>query len=169
MKLNSTERSLRSQSQELFSSLYNPLERLEELAINLSITSGHIESALVGKQICDQLAELRGALETFNISPVGDIEDWKSLKGVPFEPAHHQLSVDVKKFPERVRLKSLGFSYVDDEGIQKERKAQVFFFNTPNPEPSHSQKKSSHGKSRSATRKKASGSKQSSNRKARRK
>lgn len=75
VKLNSTERSLRSQSQELFSSLYNPLERLEELAINLSITSGHIESALVGKQICDQLAELRGALETFNISPVGDIEE----------------------------------------------------------------------------------------------
>lgn len=169
VKLNSTERSLRSQSQELFSSVYIPLERLEELAINLSITSGHIKSALVGKQICDQLAELRGALETFNISPVGDIEDWKGLKGVAFEPEHHQLGVEVKKFPERVRLKSLGFSYVDDEGIQKERKAQVFFYNAPNPEPSNSPKGSSHGKSRKATRKKASGSKQSSNRKARRK
>lgn len=126
VKLNTATRKLSCQSQELFSSMYVPLEHLEELAINLSITSGQIDASLVGKQLRDELAELRGSLEIFDVKTVADIDDWKDLKDVPFDSKHHKLNVDLKNPPNTVTIKSLGFSYTDDEGIQKERQAQVF-------------------------------------------
>ncbi len=126
IKLNMTERTLRSQSQELFSSLYTPLEQLEELAINLSITPDQVDAQLIGKQLRDQIAELRGALETFGVEPIADIDDWKNLKDVHFNPKHHKFSVESTKDTHRVMYKSLGFAYKDDEGIQKERPAVVF-------------------------------------------
>ena len=125
VKLNTSERKLRCQSQELFSSMYIPLEHLEELAINLSITSGQIDATLVGKQLRDQIADLRGALEIFDVKTVADIEDWKNLKDVTFDSEHHRL-IDAKNPPSKVMFKSLGFSYTDDEGVPKERPAQVF-------------------------------------------
>lgn len=126
VKLNTVTRKLSCQSQELFSSMYVPLEHLEELAINLSITSGQIDASLVGKQLRDELAELRGSLEVFDVKAVADIDDWKDLKDVPFDSKHHRLTVDLKNPPDKVTIKSLGFSYTDDDGIQKERPAQVF-------------------------------------------
>lgn len=126
VKLNTSERKLRCQSQELFSSMYVPLEHLEELAINLSITTGQIDATLVGKQLRDQIADLRGALEIFDVKAVADIDDWKNLKDVAFDPEHHKLGMDVKNPPSKVMFKSLGFSYSDDEGVLKERPAQVF-------------------------------------------
>lgn len=126
VKLNTSERKLRCQSQELFSSLYIPLEHLEELAINMSITSGQIDATLVGRQLRDQIADLRAALEVFDVNAVADIEDWKNLKDVVFDPEHHKLGMNAKNPPSKVMFKSLGFSYTDDEGIPKERPAQVF-------------------------------------------
>lgn len=126
VKLNTVTRKLSCQSQELFSSMYIPLEHLEELAINLSITSGQIDASLVGKQLRDELAELRGSLEVFDVKAVADIDDWKDLKDVPFDSKHHRLTVDLMNPPDNVTIKSLGFSYTDDDGIQKERPAQVF-------------------------------------------
>lgn len=126
VKLNTATRKLSCQSQELFSSMYVPLEHLEELAINLSITSGQIDASLVGKQLRDELAELRGSLEIFDLKAVADIDDWKDLKDVPFDSKHHKLTIDLKNPPNTVTIKSLGFSYTDDEGVQKERPAQVF-------------------------------------------
>lgn len=126
VKLNTATRKLNCQGQELFSSMYIPLEHLEELAINLSITSGQIDASLVGKQLRDELAELRGSLELFDVKAVADIDDWKNMKDVQFDSKHHKLTIDIKNPPNTVTIKSLGFSYTDDEGVQKERPAQVF-------------------------------------------
>ena len=126
VKLNTAERTLNSQSQELFSSLYIPLEHLEELAINLSVTSGQIDAALAGKQLRDSVADLRGALEIFGVKPVVDIDDWKNLENIEFDSTHHTLVEKSAELPNEVLGKTLGFSYIDDEGIAKERLARVF-------------------------------------------
>ena len=126
VKLNAADRKLRCQSQDIFSAMYTPVERLEELAINLSVTTEKVDSKLVGKQLRDEIAELRGSLEIFDVKAVADIDDWKDLKDVPFDSKHHKLTVDLKNPPNTVTIKSLGFSYTDDEGVQKERPAQVF-------------------------------------------
>lgn len=126
VKLNTSERALRSQSQEIFSSLYMPLESLEELAINLSITSGNINASLVGKQLREAMTDLRTALEALNVKTVADIDCWKDLKDVSYDPNHHRLCAGESSTVSRVMFKSMGFAYVDDEGVEKERPAQVF-------------------------------------------
>ena len=126
VKLNTAERTLNSQSQELFSSMYIPLEHLEELAINLSVTSGQIDAALVGNQLRDGVADLRGALEIFGVKPVVDIDNWKNLENIEFDSTHHTLVEKSADLPNKVLGKTLGFSYIDDEGNAKERLARVF-------------------------------------------
>lgn len=123
-KLNASERKQRCQAQDLFSSMYMPLEALEVLAIDLSVTVGQIDSSLVGSQLRNQLAELRGALETFDVKPLADIDDWKNLRDVTFDPDHHKLGTETNP-PNKIMFKSMGFSYTDDEGVQKERAALV--------------------------------------------
>lgn len=123
-KLNNSERKQRCQAQDLFSSMYMPLEALEVLAIDLSVTVGQIDSSLVGSQLRNQLAELRGALETFDVKPLADIDDWKNLRDVTFDPDHHKLGTETNP-PNKIMFKSMGFSYTDDEGVQKERAALV--------------------------------------------
>lgn len=126
LKLKLSERQLRCQSQDVFSSMYIPLETLEGLAIDLSFTSGQIEAKLVGKQLREVVAELRDALgTTCGVIPVADIEGWKKLEKVPFDAAHHKFGKKIKQTPREVLVKNLGFSYIDDEGNQKEYPAQV--------------------------------------------
>lgn len=125
-KLNFSERKLRSESQDIFSSMYVPLEELESLAVNLSFTSRDIKASLVGKHLRDIVAELRDALgRTCRVMAVADIDDWKNLEKIHFDAAHHKFSGIAKQPPREVLVKTLGFSYMDDEGMQKEYPAQV--------------------------------------------
>ena len=125
LKLRSLERQLRCQSQDVFSSMYIPLETLEGLAIDLSFTSGQIEARLVGKQLREVVAKLRDALGTVcDVMPVADIENWKNLDEVDFDQAHHILQGNLNSSG-NLRIRTLGFSYLDDEGKRIERPAQV--------------------------------------------
>ena len=105
--------------------MYIPLETLEGLAIDLSFTSGQIEARLVGKQLREVVAKLRDALGTVcDVMPVADIENWKNLDEVDFDQAHHILQGNLNSSG-NLRIRTLGFSYLDDEGKRIERPAQV--------------------------------------------
>ena len=129
VKLNMADRKLRCQSQDVFSEMYLPVGRLEELAINLSVTTERIDSKLVGKQLRDIVADLREALVVFGVNPVADIDDWKNMESFEYDAKHHRFPQRSSVPPEKhidVVAKKMGFSYVDDEGTQRERPALVF-------------------------------------------
>ena len=66
-KLNIAERRINSQGQDLFSSIYIPVEHLEEIAVNLRESKGSINCSLVGKQLTEMIAELREGLSVMNL------------------------------------------------------------------------------------------------------
>lgn len=124
-KLNTSERKLRSRSQELFSSVYLPMEQLEELAINLKLTRGEIKANLVATHLIDIVLSLREGLEALELLPVADTDDWKYQNKIKFDPYAHRVTTDNNCAPDEVRLRSLGFRYQDDDGEWQQYNAQA--------------------------------------------
>lgn len=124
-KLNTAERKLRSHGQELFSSVYLPMEQLEELAINLKLTKGDIKASLVATHLIDIVLSLREGFETLDVLPMVDMDDWKYQNKIEFDPNMHCVTTDNDCVPNAVRLRSLGFRYQDDDGEWQQYNAQA--------------------------------------------
>lgn len=124
-KLNTAERKLRSHSQELFSSVYLPMEQLEELAINLKMTKGEIKASLVASHLIDLVLALREGFETLDLHPIVDPDDWKYQNKIEFDTSTHRVTADGDSPPDVVRLRSLGFRYQDDDGEWQQYGAQA--------------------------------------------
>lgn len=124
-KLNTSERKLRSHSQELFSSVYLPMEQLEELAINLKLTKGEIKASLVASHLIDIVLSLRDGLESLDLLPIADSDDWKYQNKIQFDSNTHRITTDNDCIPDTVRLRSLGFRYQDDDGEWQQYNAQA--------------------------------------------
>ena len=125
-RLNVAERKLNSQGQEVFSATYLPVSRLEELAMNLRQSNGEIGCKLVARQLIDMISDLREGLETLGVSPVVDIEDWKKGREVEFDPEIHRTVMEGTDVPEKVNIRTMGFTYQNDEGEQKQLAAEVY-------------------------------------------
>ena len=124
-KLNTSERKLRCHSQELFSSVYLPMEQLEELAINLKLTKGEIKASLVASHLIDIVLSLREGFEALELLPAADTDDWKYQNRIEFDPRTHRVTTDNDCAPDKVRLRSLGFRYQDDDGEWQQYNAQA--------------------------------------------
>lgn len=124
-KLNTSERKLRSHSQELFSSVYLPMEQLEELAINLKLTKGEIKASLVASHLIDIVLFLREGFEALDLLTIVDTDDWKYQNKIEFDPDTHRVTMDNDCAPDIVRLRSLGFRYQDDDGEWQQYNAQA--------------------------------------------
>ena len=124
-KLNTSERKLRSHSQELFSSVYLPMEQLEELAINLKLTKGEIKASLVASHLIDIVLSLREGFEALDLLPIADTDDWKYQNKIAFDPYTHRVTMDNDCAPDTIRLRSLGFRYQDDDGKWQQYNAQA--------------------------------------------
>lgn len=125
-RLNTCERQLRSHGQELFSSVYLPMEQLEELAINLKLTNGEIKASMVASHLIDIVISLREGLESLDLQPLADIDDWKNQNKLAFDTKMHRvITAEGKPLPKSIKLKSLGFRYQDDEGEWQQYHAQA--------------------------------------------
>ena len=119
-KLNTSERKLRSHS-----SVYLPMEQLEELAINLKLTKGEIKASLVASHLIDIVLSLREGFEALELLPIADTDDWKYQNKIEFDPDTHHVMMDNDCTPDTVRLRSLGFRYQDDDGEWQQYNAQA--------------------------------------------
>ena len=134
-KLNTSERKLRSRSQELFSSVYLPMEQLEELAINLKLTKGEIKASLVASHLIDIVLSLREGFEALDLLPIADTDDWKYQNKIEFNPDTHRVTMDNDCAPDTIRLRSMGFRYQDDDGEWQQYNAQASVeIDLPEPE-----------------------------------
>ncbi len=137
-RLASKERDLNRYRQDLFSSVYLPIEQLEELAVNLRLSDGKIKCSLVADHVISALASLREGLAAMGLETADDIETWQRQSLIVYDPEKHRMTSAVSDVNEKVKLQTLGYSYTDDEGNQKVRAAEVYIpaplMNTTNNE-----------------------------------
>jgi len=105
-------------AQQLFSAVYTPTEKLEELTASLLYSTGDISCELVAHQLTGIVKMLRQGFESLGLATLTNEEDWANKKQVAFDPEHHQVMLDSDHSPEKVHLQTLGFSYQNDQGEQ---------------------------------------------------
>lgn len=128
------EREINRHSQELFSALYQPLEQLEQLAVNLRLSDGEIKCSLVAGHVVNALAELRENLSALGLDTADEVATWRRQSFVDYDPEKHRMPSMIGSAGEQVKLQTLGFTYTDDEGNNKIRAAEVYI-----PAPAESQ------------------------------
>ena len=125
-RLAAKERELSRYSSELFSSIYLPLEQLENLAVNLRLSDGDIQCSLVAGQMIQAISALREGLTAMGLETADDIEKWERQSYIDYDAEKHRMSSLNINPGERVKLQTLGYSYVDDDGNKKVRAAEVY-------------------------------------------
>ena len=120
------EREINRHTQELFSALYQPLEQLEQLAVNLRLSDGEIKCSLVAGHVINALADLRESLSALGLDTVDEVEAWRKQSFVEYDPEKHRMPSTIGSVGEQVKLQTLGFAYTDDEGNKKIRAAEVY-------------------------------------------
>lgn len=125
-QLASRERELNRFGSDLFSSIYLPLEQLENLAVNLRLSDGEIKCSLVAGQMIQALASLREGLSAMGLETADEIENWQLQSLIEYDVEKHRSSSPVISPEEKVKLQTLGYAYIDDEGNRKIRAAEVY-------------------------------------------
>lgn len=120
------EREINRHSQELFSALYQPLEQLEQLAVNLRLSDGEIKCSLVAGHVINALADLRESLSALGLDTADEVAAWRRQSFVEYNPEKHRMPSTIGSAGEQVKLQTLGFAYTDDEGNNKIRAAEVY-------------------------------------------
>lgn len=132
-KLNSKNRRLENEkSSKAYSCTYQALEQLEKTIIEIdprkisdnsqSTTYRYISTKK--NELIDGIVSLREGINVhYDVQPLVDIDDWAKEKVVPFNNSIH--TYNGKKQPEKVKIVTMGFSYVDDEGQKKSKKSEV--------------------------------------------
>lgn len=125
-RLASRERELNRFESDLFSSIYLPLEQLENLAVNLRLSDGEIKCSLVAGQMIQALASLREGLSTMGLKTADEIENWQQQSLIEYDVEKHRMSSPVINPEDKVKLQTLGYAYIDDDGNRKIRAAEVY-------------------------------------------
>ena len=131
------EREISRHTQELFSALYQPLEQLEQLAVDLRLSDGEIKCSLVAGHVINALADLRESLSALGLDTADDVSAWRKQTFVEYDPEKHRIPTMIGSAGEQVKLQTLGFVYTDDEGNNKIRAAEVYI---PAPAEEQSEK-----------------------------
>ena len=123
-EINRLERGERARSQELFSAIYQPIENLEDLVINLKMNRSSISRKRVGNHLARMLVSLREGLEDVGLYPLTIPEDWQCQKEILFsEECHARPKTNNFQF---VKLCTMGFRYENEDGEEAKRLAQVY-------------------------------------------
>lgn len=125
-RLASKERELNRFGSDLFSSIYLPLEQLENLAVNLRLSDGEIKCSLVAGQMIQALASLREGLSAIGLDTADEIENWQRQSLIEYDVEKHRMSSPMISPEDKVKLQTLGYAYIDDEGNRKIRAAEVY-------------------------------------------
>jgi len=119
-------RQIDAQSQNLFSVIYKPVEELEELAVDLKNTSRNISCGLIAAKMQEILGDLRSGLTAVNVDPVEDYRKWKNQSFVDFDAEKHKTLLRLDEKERKVKLKTMGFKYIDEDGDQQKLAANVY-------------------------------------------
>lgn len=123
-EINRLERGERSRSQELFSAIYQPIEKLEELTVNLKTNKEYIPRDRVGEHLATLLIAFREGLEDVGLYPLAELNDWQNQRAISFsEECHERPKTNNFQF---VKLCTMGFRYENEDGEEVKRLAQVY-------------------------------------------
>lgn len=144
-KLNTSERIVKSQSQEIFSNLYSPMHDLEDLTASIKDTKKEIDSNLIAGKLFTVVEEFRSGLTSLGVDMVEDFDLWRKRLKISYDPQKHKafLMDDCDNISE-VKIRTLGFIYRDEDNIETKELAEICIDEVV-PDNSH-QKKSGYPK-----------------------
>ena len=125
-KLNTTERIVKSQSQEIFSSLYVPMQDLENLTASIKDTKKEIDCNLIAGKLFTVVEAFRTGLTALGVDTVEDFDLWRRRSRVSYDPQRHKvfLTDNLDNISE-VKIRTLGFSYRDEDDTENQVLAEV--------------------------------------------
>lgn len=111
--------------QNLFGEIYRPIDNLELFAYNLRKGDITYSKKLVLSELTNSIIELRYGLSAMGLDSLEDEELWKNQSKVKYNSSKHVISNMPKDKPSEVLLKTIGFSYENEEGNKTYHKAEV--------------------------------------------
>lgn len=72
------------------------------------------------------LGDLRSGLTAVNVDPVEDYRKWKNQSFVDFDAEKHKTLLRLDEKERKVKLKTMGFKYIDEDGDQQKLAANVY-------------------------------------------
>ena len=132
-------------SAKVYGSLSKPIEDLEILASNISSSKNAVSQEIVSSKLKKGLVALRDGLEEFDVFALEDANSWVERKAIPFNPEKH--SINISTPPQKVYLRTLGFTYRDVAGELKSVPAivgRLQELDTQSEAPHHDKKAKSH-------------------------
>jgi len=113
--------------QKVYIHLNTSITELEKLASDMadSVRTEEYLSTL-RFSLKKQIAELRKGLSEIGLKPIGDIEKWLNDFSVEPDPSKYDLPDEV---PEKIKLRTLGYSYQNDNGKEISKHALVSHLN----------------------------------------
>ena len=125
-KLNTTERIVKSQSQEIFSSLYVPMQDLENLTASIKDTKKEIDCNLIAGKLFTVVEAFRTGLTALGVDTVEDFDLWRRRSRVSYDPQRHKVFLtDNLDDISEVKIRTLGFSYRDEDDTENKVLAEV--------------------------------------------
>ena len=94
--------------------------------MNLRLSDGEIKCSLVAGQMIQALASLREGLSTMGLKTADEIENWQQQSLIEYDVEKHRMSSPVINPEDKVKLQTLGYAYIDDDGNRKIRAAEVY-------------------------------------------
>ncbi len=114
------------QGQELFADIYEPVEKLEELAVNVKLSSRGISNEIIASKLMAELVLLRNNLIDLGVEPLVEPSDWQQQNLLNYDVQNHQFAVPQDKKPAKVLARTMGFSYYNSDKELQNREAFVY-------------------------------------------
>ncbi len=125
-RVKSLKQKVDNQGQELFADIYQPVERLEELAVNMKLSSRGMSNELIASKLMEELVLLRNNLLDLGVEPLVEPSDWQQQNLLDYDVQKHQFAVPQETKPARVWARTMGFSYYNSDKELQNREAFVY-------------------------------------------
>ena len=118
-EINAANRKLDELSGRVFSELYDPVQTLEELTINVRTSIQDIPNCIVAAQLTDIIIRLREGLSSLNVYPLESIDTWKNQVIVNYDSEIHRYEAGESPSNKKVRVNTIGFQYEERGTVEK--------------------------------------------------
>lgn len=112
--------------QDLFSSIYKPVEQLEGFTIDLKMSTKNFSKNIIINELMDIVEKLRDGLLDLDIDTVEELDNWKNQISVKYNLKKHMLESMSEIKPSEVKIHALGYKYKDSDGKKQCYRAKVY-------------------------------------------
>lgn len=109
----------------VFTAMYEPMEKLEVLTIDIKKYDGEIKKKVIASQLVDCVRRFRNALEDLEVFSLEEFDNWRMQELVEYNSELHRYEDGNAEKSNKVYVKTLGYRYTDEEREEQLEYAKV--------------------------------------------